>query len=851
MYSIESKMSNTQFIDSEEIFNPDYLQYIINNYDKFKDKKWDSEERRATIIDPLILSRKYLTRSRHGKIPVKYKQKGGKGRFCAVGSVSLQNMPKAIRHSIANQYYIDIDVKNAHPIFLLYLCKYKGFACSYLEHYITNRVKCLKEITFNGVYDREQAKNLYLCLTNGGCSSFYKVDKQTEHIIGYKKELENLHKLFASLNNEEFQKVKQKRIKDNKDYNHEAAYMNTLLCDIENTILMAMYEFFGKPKNVVYCFDGLMLPCCKDNDPKNYGTVTYDIEGCTKHIQNKFNMPLFELCIKDMDQGYNHFLFNEVPKYITPRLEYYGDFKKNLINDSGVYQEWVDEWIDNALKLIENKGKMFFITRNKEITTFSDKTQEIRDSWVSRRPYDIYESIGVTCKIINEEYDYKISKEYSQLDKKEQKKYLFDNHISKNDIVKIITPFNFHYLYSKKESDGKGYLNYIIQNRKIETYNSVDFYPLLQRKDNPPLEDVFNIFTEFPYESVDIEPSVDFEKSLLYKHLQKDFFNNDEGELNHFLDHIADLIQDPAQIKGTSHLFYSRQGCGKGLLFKFMTKLLGVANVVSITNTDSYFNKNFNSDVSNKLLKVFEEVSEKGSAFKNHNRLKGEQTSETERVEPKGVDAYYNRHCARFWYCTNNANSLYIESDDRRHTLHKISSAHQNDYDYFKPIWDEIKDPVFLKSSFEYFCDREYEEKNVMNAYTTQYKKEQKDANLASGIKFIINFVKRKFEHIEDKTIKVMSSTIKESYKSYCENRGQKYHISTLNTQIRKIGIEKPSRYNINVNGEKMVKYCYKINTYKLQEEMKRFLQDDKYSLDIGTEDIEEIDEGDVLGDVF
>ena len=218
MYSIESKMSNTQFIDSEEIFNPDYLQYIINNYDKFKDKKWDSEERRATIIDPLILSRKYLTRSRYGKIPVKYKQKNGKGRFCAVGSVSLQNMPKAIRHSIANQYYIDVDVKNAHPIFLLYLCKYKGFTCTYLEYYITNRDTCLKEITFNGLYDREQAKNLYLCLTNGGCSSFYKVDKQTEQIIGYKKELENLHKLFASLNNEEFQKVKQKRIKDNKDY---------------------------------------------------------------------------------------------------------------------------------------------------------------------------------------------------------------------------------------------------------------------------------------------------------------------------------------------------------------------------------------------------------------------------------------------------------------------------------------------------------------------------------------------------------------------------------------------------------------------------------------------------------
>jgi hypothetical protein len=45
-----------------------------------------------------------------------------------------------------------------------------------------------------------------------------------------------------------------------------------------------------------------------------------------------------------------------------------------------------------------------------------------------------------------------------------------------------------------------------------------------------------------------------------------------------------------------------------------MSKLLGVSNIISIINTDTYFDKNFNSDISNKLLKVFEEVSEKGSA---------------------------------------------------------------------------------------------------------------------------------------------------------------------------------------------------------------------------------------------
>lgn len=272
-----------------------------------------------------------------------------------------------------------------------------------------------------------------------------------------------------------------------------------------------------------------------------------------------------------------------------------------------------------------------------------------------------------------------------------------------------------------------------------------------------------------------------------------------------------------------------------------MSKILGISNVISIINTDTYFDKNFNSDIGNKLLKVFEEVSEKGSAFKNHNRLKGEQTSETERIEPKGIDPYYNRHCARFWYFTNNENSLYIENDDRRHTLHRISAKHQNNYDYFKPIWEEIKDVEFLKNAFEYFATREYNEKNVMNAYTTNYKKEQKNANLPNGIKFILDFVNKEFNKIEDKDIKITSETLKDKYRLYCADIGMKYHINTLNTQIRKIGILEPTQLNFKYDdGSSKKKYCYKINTWKLQEEMGRFLQDDNYMLNGANNEIEE-----------
>jgi hypothetical protein len=824
----------TEFLSCDETFNADYLNYIINNFVEFKPLlRWRD---RYDEIDPFKIIKKYLHRSRHGNVRVDYKQNDGKGRFCAVGSMSLQTIPREIRQTICKDYYIDIDMCNAHPIILEWLCKKNGFECKELSNYIQNRDELLNKVKFNGKYTKDKAKQVYLALTNGGVKDYQESDNIKEKDIHdietlnddltrYKTEMIRLHRLFSQTNQKGFEKVKEKRKKANKDYNHEAGFMNTLLCDMENTLLMDMYKYFGTPKNAVLCFDGIMLRNNKE----------YNILGCQEHIIKKYNMPLFKLSVKEMTEFIDMSKYN-IPKYEYFKLDYYADFR-NLIKQDEIYEEWLEEWNNNALKLIENDGKQYFITRNKRVVVFSDKTKEIRDEWKPIKTEEIEKSLKVKIKTKNIYYDYHFHQKYKAMKKKEKD----DINISKEELNKLINWYSYTTIGNTNIKLGDGYLSYLMEERKIDSYNSTDFYPLLQRKEKLPLEDTFNLFTQFPFEDREIKENINFEDSLLCKHLREDFFNNDENELNHFLDHIADIIQDPARIKGTSHLFYSPQGCGKGLLFKFMGKILGISNVISIINTDTYFDKNFNSDVGNKLLKVFEEVSEKGSAFKNHNRLKGEQTSETERIEPKGIDPYYNRHCARFWYFTNNENSLYIENDDRRHTLHRISAKHQNNYDYFKPIWDEIKDEEFLKNAFEYFATRKYDEKNVMNSYTTQYKKEQKDANLPNGIKFILDFVNKEFDKIEDKDIKITSETLKDKYKLYCADIGIKYHINTLNTQIRKIGILEPKQLNFKYNdGSNRKKFCYKINTWKMQEEMKRFLQDDDFLLQGSINKIEE-----------
>jgi hypothetical protein len=748
--------------------------------------------------------------------------------------MSLQTIPREIRHTIARDYYTDVDMVNAHPVILEYLCKKYGFNCDKLTEYINNRESLLKEIKINGkVVDRDKGKQIYLALTNGGDKDFRLIQTPSDHLRDYKDEMIRIHKNFADKYPEEFKKTKEKRMKAQKDYNHEAGFMNTLLCDMENTLLMEMYKFFGSPEDAVLCFDGIMLRNHQD----------YDIHGCMEHLTNTFGIDM-KIKAKTMDEHLDMSNCNITPmKY--DRLDYYTDFR-NLVKKKIVYPEWIEEWSNNSLVLIEGDGKQFYLTRNKRVVVFSDKSKEIRDEWKPVQTQEIEKSLKVKCQVINPYQDFEFCKKYREMKPKERKEL----NIPKELVKKFTEQYTFGTLGITNTRLGEGYLTYLMEERIIKSYNATDFFPFLKEKGLPPLEDTFNIFTEFPIENIDIETDIDFTESKLYTHLKVDFFNENQAELDHFLDHIADLIQDPARIKGTSHLFYSKQGCGKGMLFKFMTKLLGVSNVISIINTDTYFDKNFNSDVSNKLLKCFEEVSEKGSAFKNHDRLKGEQTSDSERVEPKGIDPYYNRHCARFWYFTNNENSLYIENDDRRHTLHKIRDTHANDYEYFKPIWEEIKDEKFLKSAFNFFKDREYEEKNVMNAFTNAYKKEQKDANLSNGIKFMIGYVCNKFKKVEDKTHKITSEVIKDKYKQYCESQGTRYQFNALNTQIRKIGILKPTQLRIkNNDGSSVKKICYKINTWKLQEELKKFLRDDDYVLQIGAnQNVEEVDECDVVG---
>lgn len=808
-------MLKTKYIELTEKFNADMLSYIVNNFDQFinqiRPSCFEDEN-----YSPSLLAQKYLYKSRHGTQHVLYKQNDGYGRFYAVRRLSLQSMTREIRNTITDEKYIDIDVVNAHPVLLLNLCKINEYEVPYLEEYVQNRDKLFRDLKI----ERDRAKLVYLCLINGGVVQYKKLKYKTDHIIGFKTEMEELRDKFAIDHKPQYEKRKEKRKAEGKDYNHEASYVNWLLCDQENKMLQVIYQYFKSPKNAVLCFDGIML----ERGP------TYDLDGCMFELKKKF--PNVDLILKEKPMNDRLTIPLSIPKYNYFKLEKYSNFKQLISEDKVIYKEWVDEWKDENIILIEDCGKMFFLTKNIRIRVLPDMTKEKVTFYEPVKMDDIKKSLYVECKIENLKYN--INKVYEKNGKKDDKKKKKNSLKSKEEKL-LSEPYLsdvLGYGYGKE----KGYISECIKRRHIRNYDNVEFFPFLKRKGNIISESNFNLFTGFPLEDVDIDTTgYKFEDSKIYKHLKSEFFNNNMDEFNHFLDHVADIIQDPAVIKGPSHIFYTAQGMGKGLLIQFIGRLLGSQNYISISNPTRYFGSNFNANKANKLLKVFEEIKEKGDAFQNHDRLKAEQTMVVEEIEPKGINAYETKHCARYWYCTNNENGLYIENDNRRHTMHRANNRYANDIEYFAPLWESIKDKAFLKCAFEFFATRQYEMNNVLTAFETNYKKSQKETNLPLPIKFLIEFIITEFNESKNEDKKIICVYVKEKYKEWLSNKNN-YHYESFIMQLQKIGIEKPKKMKV----KKKIHTYFIINIHRIEQSMKVFMKDQNWSFNFERDNIEE-----------
>jgi len=279
---------------------------------------------------------------------------GTSGRLFSGGS--LQGMPSTIRGLFMRDGVgTDIDMCNAHPVILRYICKLHNIPCPQLDYYITHREECLMNFE-----SREVGKISYLTALNkdtlnrttGLPTEFKKYDIEIKHIQQQLVNIKEYRELVSS-------------VPENKPYNKLGSAVNRIMCYYENIILQhAIYIINEKGMEIaILMFDGLMV----------YGDYYKDkglLEDITHHVERSMNG-------LDMIWTYKqHNTELKIPDKINKNencFEYVAtEFEKNhlkIINKS----LFVKHDNNNIIFLTQGQLKMSYSHLSYDVSVYNDK----------------------------------------------------------------------------------------------------------------------------------------------------------------------------------------------------------------------------------------------------------------------------------------------------------------------------------------------------------------------------------------------------------------------------------------------------------------------------------------------
>jgi len=161
---------------------------------------------------------------------------------------SVQGLPKDIRGLLFRECTTDIDMKNAHPVILRYLCKIHSIACPNLSWYIDHRDEILDEMGKEG-------KELFLKAVNDD-----KLNKKISNPFfkNFDKECKSIQQQLTKLDcySHIVETVPDARIR-----NIVGSGLNRILCVFENKILQDLHHVCNKNRleAAAFMFDGLMV----------------------------------------------------------------------------------------------------------------------------------------------------------------------------------------------------------------------------------------------------------------------------------------------------------------------------------------------------------------------------------------------------------------------------------------------------------------------------------------------------------------------------------------------------------------------------------------------------------------
>lgn len=240
-----------EFIERHDLKKIHYLRSLpysqLKNYlgktknEEERKKKYENIQR---FCQAVIKGRGHMIRAYAYSLATNT-ETGGR-LYCGL---SVQGLPKAIRGFLMS-HTTDVDMKNAHPTILYYLCRQHRIECPNLEYYVRHRDEILAQFP-----DRDSAKELFNSAVNNDKKNykekhefFRKFDSETKAIQQHLTQLEQYRDIRISVPDE------------NKIRNWDGSTINRILCLYENRILQVALSVCNRLNIEVASpmFDGMM-----------------------------------------------------------------------------------------------------------------------------------------------------------------------------------------------------------------------------------------------------------------------------------------------------------------------------------------------------------------------------------------------------------------------------------------------------------------------------------------------------------------------------------------------------------------------------------------------------------------
>lgn len=557
--------STEKEITLNERFNKDVLKYIILNGNEFRRRLALLRKRKDKTYNPITLAKQLYARSNGQDIKVVYKFAKGETSGRRFAAVSMQGMQRELRHTIAHEFYNDLDIVNCHPVILSQLCKKYKIESKCLDKYVRHREKFLR--------DNNLTKTDIVSFVNGGFRISVAVDNWTSETHKFFNESKKIRSAVCDLFPAEFAEQTKKNKLRKKDWNHDGTFVNKMLTEYEDKILMCiadgLFSEDGK-KNGVLCFDGIMVP----------KSVKIDFEDLEKRVLDRLNFEI-KLKVKPMNEGFT----------ITPEM------LETVADLSDVFDF---SYFRSKVKTITTEKELLKLNRE-IIEWMNSQYQIIKDT----KSYTLQVFPGDTCP-----HTGFVSRKYCSKFADSLKKVDFANKHLTTPPIEI-------------EKDGKKTTTtvtikpYEMWNKsplRLE-YDGIEFNPVKYYKEKKAMfkdDRSCPSFNKFHGLAIEKKQAVAHGKALdeshgFFQHIKKRWCLNNKEVYEYVLNWFAHCIQRPGIKMKSAMVLKSAERSGKGIIVQIIAQLLGDTYFFQPGDADEVLG-NFNSSMEGILMLFLDEM---------------------------------------------------------------------------------------------------------------------------------------------------------------------------------------------------------------------------------------------------